>query len=184
MVPHQNSGEQRAECRERSAELRKEPSSRCRNPAAGTARLLALRTQRHSHRRGFTLVEMVVTAVLLSAVFIALVPLLGQVNTQRRAAEQRQFALQEAANILERFSAQPWQTVTGESASRVALSDDTQQLLREPQVTVTVNDASGTPSSPAAKRITVEVRWKNRVGDFVAPVRLTTWVYRHEEPRP
>jgi prepilin-type N-terminal cleavage/methylation domain-containing protein len=116
---------------------------------------------------GFTLIELMVAMMMLGSLMVTLVPLLSWVNAQRRAAAARQVAIHEATNVLERFTARDWDDVT--------LSADAAALLREPRLKVTVQLVE---KQPISKRIAVELRWKNRVGDDLSPVRLTSFVYR------
>lgn len=113
--------------------------------------------------------------ILLGGAMAIMVPLLGRVNAQRRAAESRRIAVQEAANILERFTVRDWDGVTQQAADAVRLSADANSALREPRLKVTV---SALPQQPAAKRVLVELRWKNREGQDVSPARLVTFLYR------
>ena len=129
-------------------------------------------------RTGFTLVELIVSMVLLGAVMVTVVPLLGWVNIQRRAADTRLFALQETANILERFTIRNWDEMTQESAEKIELSDQTAQLLKEPSLEVTVQEMD---SELPSRRITVELSWNNRAGDRVTPARVTSFVYRQSK---
>ena len=57
------------------------------------------RTSR-SVRHGFTIIEMIVSTVLLSAVMVTALPLFGWIIQQRRSADQRQFAVQEHVQLL------------------------------------------------------------------------------------
>ena len=129
-------------------------------------------------RGGFTLIEVVATTVMLGALMSMTVPLLHAVNAQRRHAAARQFAVQETANMMERFSARDWNDITPATAAKVELSETGKAMLRDASLTITVAPISAQPTS---KRVHIELRWKNREGDFVVPVKLTTFVYRHKE---
>jgi len=126
-------------------------------------------------RTGFTLVELIVTMILLGVVMTTVVPLLGWVYVQRRAADARLFAVQETANILERFTIRDWGEITQEAAEKIELSDQTAQWLKEPSLKVTVQEMD---SELPSRRITVELSWNNRAGDRVTPARVTSFVYR------
>ena len=130
---------------------------------------------------GFTILELVVTMILLGAVIVTLMPLLGAVAGQRRAAEQRQLATEETANLLERVSAWPYEAISPESTAALHLSESSQRLLRNPTLKIAVVAVDG---QPAAKRITVELGWKDRHGRAAAPARLTSWVYRQRGNNP
>ncbi len=105
------------------------------------------------------------------------VKVLGYAALQRRAAEQRQRAVQEAANVMERLTAYPFDEVTPERARAVSISPATLQSLPGAKLAVEVAPTQPGPG-PSAKRIAVRLRWRNRAGDWEAPVRLTTWIER------
>lgn len=140
----------------------------------------ATRRRPGSRRTGFTLIELIGTMVLLGAAMALTLPLLRTVNLQRRAADRRLIAVQESANLMERFSAREWNDVTQAAADGLALSNDGKRTLPDSVLKVTVES---TASEPQGKRIRIELRWKNAHGDLVAPVRLTAVVYRIEEPK-
>ncbi|MGH7200543.1 MAG: type II secretion system protein [Planctomycetaceae bacterium] len=127
-------------------------------------------------RRGVTLTELIVTMLLLGSAMAAVVPVVQWASTQRQAARQREFALQEAAGILEDLTAREWHEITPEHAEQIAPTESARAMLRDPELTVTVNDASDAASP--GKRIVVELRWKDHAGRPAAPARLTTWVYK------
>ena len=147
-----------------------QPQAPARFPFRG--KLLSREARSHT---GFTLVELIVAMILLGAVMTTVVPLLGWVNVQRRAADARLFAVQETANILERFTIREWEKLTQESADTIGISDQTAQWLKEPSLKVTVQERD---SQLPSRRITVELSWINRAGDRATPARLTSFVYR------
>ena len=68
-------------------------------------------------RRGMTLLELAVAGTLLGTLLVVCLQLLQATAAQRRAADQRQLALLEVGNVLERLAARPWADLTPESAS-------------------------------------------------------------------
>ncbi len=127
-----------------------------------------------SHR-GFTLIEMIVSSVLLTAVFVTVVPLLGWVAAQHRMSDQRQFALQEVGNTMEQIAQMRRAEITNETLNRFELSEEASRYLREAVLEIKISELSG---PPATKRVGIELSWKNRAGEYVAPVRLTAWIVR------
>ena len=105
------------------------------------------------------------------------VQMLGWVASERRAADRRQWAVQEAANVMERLAAQPWERLTSEQAAAVELSATARQVLPDAQLEVNVVNE---PEQPTAKRLLVAVQWQRRPGQPVARVALVSWVYRRE----
>lgn len=144
-------------------------------------RMPAPQGERPNARRGFTLIELISTCILLGVVFSVSIPLLTVVAHERRSAEQRQFALQHATNLLERTTIKNWsQLAVGEQALTDAPTD-VQSLLPGLERQIEVKELSGEPRS---KQVAVSVRWKNRTGQLVAPIRLSAWVYPIGEDQP
>ncbi len=105
------------------------------------------------------------------------VQVLGYVGSQRRVVEHRQRAVQEAANVLERITAHPYDEITAERARQLVLAPSARQALPGAELSVTVAEEVPGPGR-AAKRIAVRLRWHGRSGEWESPVRLTTWVER------
>jgi prepilin-type N-terminal cleavage/methylation domain-containing protein len=133
-----------------------------------------------SRRQGFTLVELALTVGMLAIAMSVTVQLLGWIVAERRASERRQFAAQEAANVLERFAARPFDGVTPEAAHAVTLSEAARAVLPGAELSVLVDDRG---ASPNARRVAVLLRWRQRSGEWEAPIRLTTWIERHAHAR-
>ncbi len=138
--------------------------------------MIAARTTSAARRRGFTIIEIVASVVMLATAMTLTVQLLGGLAAERRAAERRLCAVQEAANLMERVAARPWGEVTPESLRSVSLSPRALQALPGAELAATVDDAS---AGRGEKRIRLRLRWRDRAGNWTAPVRLTAWIYRH-----
>jgi hypothetical protein len=131
---------------------------------------------RARHENGFVLAELAICVILLLAAMAITVKILAWVGAERRAADRRQWALAALANSLERISAEPFDRVSDETAGAIL-----RRSLSPSPVTGSESNASVEfdASSPVpAKRVSVRVRWKNRYGEWDAPVVLTSWVYR------
>jgi hypothetical protein len=116
-----------------------------------------------------------VAATVLVGVAIALcVELLGNAALQRRATADRQLAAQEAANLLERLSAMPLDELRSEKAKKLPLSPEGQRLAGV-QSEIEVVDVDETPKGV---QIVVSIRWEDRTGQTLPPVRLVAWRYR------
>lgn len=127
-----------------------------------------------SARRGSSLVEICVAAAMLAAGLSAVVATLGSVAHGRRAAEQRQIAIEEAENVLERLTAEPWADLSVERIEQLQTTSHIGTRLPAGQLTVKLVT---TPGAPDARRLDVEIRWRKSPGGSAAPVRLTTWIY-------
>jgi Tfp pilus assembly protein PilV len=126
-------------------------------------------------RRGTSILEAMVAGVLLAAAVGVCAHFVGVTAAHRRTTQQRMIAMQEAANIMERLSAQPWRQLTAGEASDVRISPQAMQSLPQGKLEVEISGPAGTPE---AKRIRVSIRWQNRTGQFLQPVQLIAWRYR------
>jgi hypothetical protein len=133
-----------------------------------------------SRRRGSLLVEVTMAAVLLMIAMTLTVKVLGLVALERRTSERRQRALIEVANVMERISAHPFDEVTAELAGRLTLSPPARQSLPESELAVEILGAEPGPGR-SAKRIAIKLRWRGPGGEWVAPVRLTSWIERRRQ---
>jgi len=131
-------------------------------------------------RRGSLLAETAMSGVMLIIAMGLVAQVVGSVATQRRAWDRRQTAVFEAANLMERLTARPFEALTTEGAKDLSLSDEASRTLPDGQVRIEIidNDPVGGDDS---KRVSLQVRWRNRAGDWDAPVRLTSWVHRRGE---
>ena len=124
-------------------------------------------------RRAFTMIEVVVTALILVIAMSLTMKLLAWVAHERREAERRLCAIAEVANTMERFAARPLDEVTEQSARSLKISETTREALPDAELKVNVDDKAAGDDS---KRIVVQLRWRNRAGEWNAPVRLTSWI--------
>jgi prepilin-type N-terminal cleavage/methylation domain-containing protein len=131
-------------------------------------------------RSGFTLLEILVSCLLLAVLLTIGLQLAAAVAAQRKAAALRETALQEAANVMERLCSQRWEDLTAEAARRQWLSDEAARSLPGAAARVEIEPAD---DEPAAKRIGVEVRWEPASGKPSERVRLVAWKYRGAEHR-
>jgi hypothetical protein len=128
-----------------------------------------------SARRGTTLLECVVALGLLAAAFTLGAQALGWSAAQRRLADERHIAVQEAANCLQRVRHLNWDELTDERLASQKLSSHASELLASAELRVTAADAGG---EPAGRRIHAEVSWVTRHGGTPLQIGLVTWRYR------
>jgi hypothetical protein len=133
-------------------------------------------------RRGFTVFELAMAVFLLAVAMSVTVQLLGSIAAERRAVGRRELASREVANLMERLTARPWSRLSDEGVKDAGISESGRDALPGAELTVRVDEARGGPDLPG-KRVSVSLRWRNRAGEFDAPVRLTTWVYAPAEGR-
>lgn len=129
-------------------------------------------------RRGFTLVEMIGTCLLLGAMLSMTVPMVLLVARERQTVEQRQFAVQHAANLLEIVSSRHWSELTAGEMAIPEADADLSNVLPNLERSVVVKNFDSTPE---ARQITALIRWRNPSGQVGQPIRLSTWVYARKE---
>jgi Tfp pilus assembly protein PilV len=128
-------------------------------------------------RRGSMLIEVTMASVILIMIMSVALKVVGFAAHERLAAERRERALFEAANVMEKMAALPFDEITPERAGRMTLADDSRQRLPGCELTVLVSTVSSQAQAGAAKRIAVKVRWRDQSGQWEAPVRLTSWTH-------
>jgi hypothetical protein len=126
-------------------------------------------------RRGAMLLETIVAGALLGTLLVLCLQLLGAAAAQRRAADQRQCAVQELANVVERVAARPWAELNTTALATEKLSPWAADQLPGAQLKIEV---STNTKQPEAKRIALSLRWQDRSGQLLPPLTITTWRYR------
>lgn len=131
-------------------------------------------------RRGSLLAETAMSGVLLVIAMGLVAQVVAAVANQRRTWDRRQTAVFEAANLMERVTARPFDELTAEGTKDLTLSDEAKRSLPDVQADVSIiePDSAGGEDS---KRVVVRLQWRNRAGDWDAPVWLTSWVHRRKE---
>ena len=125
-------------------------------------------------RRGIMLLEVIVAGVLLVAMMAICLQMLHATAGQHRATEMRHTAIREAANVMERLGAVPWDDLTVRGIAQMQLPKDAGRHLPGGKLEIEIAEAA---DHPEAKRITVRIRWQDRTGQLVRPVQLVAWRY-------
>ena len=100
------------------------------------------------------------------------------VARERRSAEQRQFALQHATNLLEAARTRDWSDLEPGELTVPDPDRDLQAVLPGLQQTLVVKQLAGEIDS---RQIIASIRWQNRAGELVSPLRLIAWVHSTKE---
>jgi Tfp pilus assembly protein PilV len=134
-------------------------------------------SQRHHNmtRRGVMMLEAIVAGVLLGTLLVVCLQLLSAVVVERRAADQRQLAVLELSNVMERVAARPWSELTPAAVAQEKLSPGASGQLPGGELKIEVSTDA---KEPAAKHITATLRWQDRSGQLGTPLTLSTWKYR------
>jgi hypothetical protein len=129
-------------------------------------------------RRGMGVIELVVAGTLLGTLLVICLQLLTVTAAQRRIAEQRQLAVIELGNVMERLTVRPWGELTSKAGAAVKLSPSVAARLPGADLSIEV---TASPADTDVKRIVVSLRWKDRSGQFVSPVKITTWRWKERQ---
>jgi hypothetical protein len=119
-------------------------------------------------------------ALLLMAAMGVTVRTVGWVARERRGADRRTWAVQEASNVMERLTAEPFGRVTTARARELAAASAAARVLPGASWEVEVADEPDTPVP--TRRVSLRLRWTDRSGGLDAPVRLTAWVFGRGGP--
>jgi Tfp pilus assembly protein PilV len=132
-------------------------------------------------RRGVTIFEMTIALLLAGVVLAGMAQLLAALASHRRESERRLAAIHEAANQMERLAVLPWSELTPEATAAWKLSQEAADALPAGELTVSISDAElPVEAPPAARRVEVEVAWRNSAGPMVDPVRVVAWRFPQE----
>tara|TARA_Y100000588_G_scaffold217741_1_gene231646 strand:- start:3113 stop:3538 length:426 start_codon:yes stop_codon:yes gene_type:complete len=130
-------------------------------------RLPAIRRVDTGHRPGITIIELLMSGILLTFVVVLVSPQLLRCGQLRQSAAQRQLATQIASNVLERLDArQPRPAAVAAATS----GWNTDTWLPELELSVELDDREG------QRRVTIAVGWSTSSGQPARPVRLTGWL--------
>jgi prepilin-type N-terminal cleavage/methylation domain-containing protein len=130
-------------------------------------RLLASRT---IDRRGFLMMEVLITLAIFGIALILTAQLATFAIAEQSAAHERLTAIEFADNLLESARARTWAELTPEWAAAQQLPADWADRVSNPRLVVRVE---AEPEHPRLKRVTIEVRWDHRFGMPARPVVLT-----------
>lgn len=130
-------------------------------------------------RRGALLLETAISALMLMIAMTIVARVVASVAAERRAWDRRGVAATEAANALERLSARPFDAMAVGPVAGLSLSPATAATLPGAELTAEVADDPA--GELPARRVSIRLRWRNRAGEWDAPVRLVTWIHRRKE---
>lgn len=136
--------------------------------------------RRLPRRSGSILIEVMVAAAVMAIMITTTVEALALVAARHLAADQRQWAIEEAENIVERLHRRPWDLLTADAKLDPEFEVRIAQSLPGGRGQVIVTHADG---PPPAKRLDVEIAWQGSAG-APAKVRLTAWVFQTTEAIP
>jgi hypothetical protein len=119
--------------------------------------------------------------MLLTVAMTLTVKIAGWAAREHRATDRRQRALAEAANLMERLTAIPFDSLSAESIKSLTASPRPGGTAPDSDISLDVVEADPV-GGPGSKKVSVRIRRRNRAGEWDAPVLLTSWVYRSPSP--
>lgn len=125
----------------------------------------------HARRRGATLLELVVGAVLIGVFVTGAVPVIRWVHLASRLNEQHRIATQEIANQMEHLAALPASGITAEHLESLTPSAASQSSLPDADLKAVTE-----PSGDGLQKVTLNLTWTSASSAQSYPVRLTAWL--------
>jgi len=125
-----------------------------------------------------TLVETMCAVFVLGVATVAVVQIVSTISVQRRLADRRSLAAEEAANLMEDVFAMPWAEITDEKLAGLLLSETLQRLGGDPALSAAVQRH---PGPPASKEIRISIDWADPGGGRSNPVQLIAWRFWSKE---
>ena len=110
-------------------------------------------------RYAFTFTEIVVTLAVIGVLGVVIMQCLVTSMRERDRLTARQTAVELAANVLEAARAQPWEKLDKNWAAAQSIPAETEGLLPDGKILVTVDAPVGSPWW--TRRVTVDVRWQS-----------------------
>lgn len=136
---------------------------------------------RGSTRRGFMLLEVTVSAVLLCSILVIINQAVVRLHRQTRFTDRQAIAQQALENLLEEFCHRPWSEISTAKVDVLTLPEWVSEKLPAARL-IGVVALESDPT--AAKRITLQLSWQNSPQVTTKPLTLTTWIYQRPEPQP
>ena len=129
-------------------------------------------------RRGSLVAELAVAMAILSAAIALGLQSAAVYARQQRLLEQHQWAMQEAANLMEPLAASSWDALAPTENQPLELSPQCQTILPGARAVVSI---VAEKEPVAGRRITVRLDWREASDHRSEPVRLTAWKYKPRE---
>ena len=133
-------------------------------------------------RRGVTIIELVAAMVLLAALLSSMSLAISRIVVQRHRLNQRNWANQATANVMEQLDSLPYSQLTESELGALALPANTDDVLPSASLRCMLEDQPHT--MVPGKRIRVVLQWKDRVNAPPNELQLVTWRYSVDRTQP
>jgi hypothetical protein len=124
-------------------------------------------------RPAFTLLELSAAAAITAMFLAASLQMLRALSAYDRSAQRRAYAQQALAAVAEQAAGTPWDKLSSDSPPTIGIPQPLKKYLPNAKLTIAVAEET----SPAAKRIMLELNWNDPRGRETRPERLTTWAF-------
>jgi type II secretory pathway pseudopilin PulG len=129
---------------------------------------------------GFTVLEVIVSMILLGVVLSLIAPLAKRANEQRQRNEDRRAALFELSNVLEQQVAEPDRWPADAETQLAAVPAHLQGHFPQAEFTVSRQRVE----NPAGYRFDAAFTWMEPNGRRAAPLRLSAFAFPKAEGTP
>ncbi len=127
-------------------------------------------------RRGFSVIEVSASAVLVLALVSGSLDLIRRTLSIQEESRRDDIAQCEVSNLMETVAIVPWEKLTEDDLSRLALSDTSLDELNDPRLEVRIERTEG---GTDGKRVLLRLSWSNpHQHDHRSATELTCWRYR------
>ncbi|MDQ3332722.1 MAG: type II secretion system GspH family protein [Planctomycetota bacterium] len=134
-------------------------------------------TRRPSPNPGYTVLEIIVSMILLGIVLGMVAPLAKRVVEQRRRTESRLAALFEVSNVLERMTEDRAAWPSEGERRTMDLSGNLRSRFQEPELVV----SSTVLDEPPGRRFDATFSWREPNGRRASPVTLSAFSFDASE---
>lgn len=140
---------------------------------------------RRRRKRGFTMLEALVSTIILAAAVTTVVQLGSQTIRLQREMDRRVLAEIEASNLMDRAMSLSYSQLTAPSLAEFKLSPVAEARLPGAAIAALVDTEKDDESGLSAKRVEITVFWNDESGQHIAePARLVGWKHSVAEPQP
>lgn len=131
----------------------------------------------HPARRGFTLLEIIVTVIVFGVVLSLVASLTRRAISERRLLDTRRAALLEVSNTLEILEADPAARPEPGGQRELALPERLADKLDESELIARATQLENESGDPAGVRLDVALTWMTAQHRRAAPIALSTIVF-------
>jgi hypothetical protein len=129
------------------------------------------------HHQGTIAHEATMAIIIATVVLTGTAQILAVVSQQRRAMRHEAVARRELGNLMEEIAARPWNEVTADALADLKLSEQCQDVLREPRLKIGV----APETDGVGRHVRVEIDWLANHEERALPLRLSAWRYPERE---